>query len=306
MFPALLALAVAFPWGPLGAQEPAPEDRPEAEPRQEVDVRHPLAVDGRLEVEVANHALRIEVWDQEEVHILGSLDPALQRFDLAGDARDLTARVVHLDPRHPPAPGLLDVRVPAGADLSVRTTSGAVRMEGVAGPVRVRSSTGAVRVRGTPPRVEATSVTGSIELSGSLPRVWVRSGSGRVEVRGAHGRIDATTESGPIHLRAEGPVEHLRARSTGGSVAFTGELAPEARVGVESHVGPVTLRIPPATPGTYRIRSFGGTIRNELTDHEPHSPRWDLSTVLGFAVAAGTARIHAASFGGTVTLASLP
>jgi hypothetical protein len=80
--------------------------------------------------------------------------------------------------------GLIRVRVPRGASLVVRTTSGSVRAEGLeGGKVDIRTSSGSVSLRRVRGRILVSSVSGSVDLESAEGIVDARTVSGRIEGR---------------------------------------------------------------------------------------------------------------------------
>ena len=113
----------------------------------------------------------------------------------------------------------LEVRVPEGAHVTIRSSTGDVSAFDVVGDVTVSANVGGVTVEGVTGRVLATSgsgsvevrrVSGSVEASTAVGRVVVdraagavvaRSGSGEIDVRDAGGSVEATTNVGAVIVR---------------------------------------------------------------------------------------------------------
>lgn len=99
--------------------------------------------------------------------------------DVVATVRDGTLRVDVTCPRLSlvSCSADLDLRVPAGALLEVKTIRGNLAVDGLDGAMTVLSEDGDVTVRGAPPTLDARSVTGRVtaELSARPDRVILRS-----------------------------------------------------------------------------------------------------------------------------------
>lgn len=273
--------------------------------QERIDERHPLRGDGRLDVHATAHSIRVEAWDREEVRVTGTLDPDRERLEATGDDRALALRVVRDGRGGGTSPARsLEIRVPTGARLSVGTVSGAVEVEGVSGSARVSSTSGAIRLRGDPASAALHTVSGTIEVEGAVPDLELNSVSGSLRARGVGGRLEAHTVSGAVEVAAERPLDRFRAHTVSGRVEVAGALSPQGTVTVESHSGPVTLRLPPDTPAEYEVSSFTGSIENRITDQEPRTLRWGRHALL--TVGAGSARVRIETFSGRIALEPLP
>ena len=130
------------------------------------------------------------------------------------------------------------VRVPAGADLVIGTTSARVDVDGPAGRVAVVTESGRITVE------EATSAdirtrSARVKVGRTSAECCVRSSSGRVTI-GECGSAEATTKSGRIVvLAANGPV---RAHCVSGRVEV-GLMAP-GDIDAETVSGEIRITVP--------------------------------------------------------------
>ena len=113
----------------------------------------------------------------------------------------------------------LEVRVPEGVDVTVRSSSGAVSaldvdgdvdlatelgdvaVAGVSGRVRAASGSGDVDVRRAGGPVDASTDLGDVVVREADGDVVARSGSGEVDVRDAAGTVEAATDLGAVTVR---------------------------------------------------------------------------------------------------------
>jgi hypothetical protein len=97
-----------------------------------------------------------------------------------------------------------EVEVPATVELSVRSSSGSVVVEGVTGPLELQTSSGDIQATGLERLRQAQSSSGDVELSGVFREdARIQTSSGSVEVRfhpDSSTRLDVRTSSGPIRV----------------------------------------------------------------------------------------------------------
>lgn len=127
------------------------------------------------------------------------------------------------------------LRVPAGATVQVRTTSGDVTVQGVSGPVAVTTSAGGVRLTGTTGAVKVATSAGSIDGTDLKSPA-----------------VDASADAGRIRLAL---------------------AEPAARVDLRTHAGSIDLALP-AAPGGYRVDAKTGAGKaNVSVAQDPTSAR---------------------------------
>ncbi|MEP7762765.1 DUF4097 family beta strand repeat-containing protein [Sanguibacter sp. 25GB23B1] len=122
----------------------------------------------------------------------------------------------------------LTVRVPRDTDVVVRSSSGAVRAEGVDGHLDLRTSDGDVRVLRAGGSVDAESSSGRVQVDDAGGHVVAVSGDGDVTVRNVGGHVTATSSSGRVVVAgADGDVSavsgdgDVETRRIGGSAVVT-------------------------------------------------------------------------------------
>ncbi|WP_199423939.1 hypothetical protein [Actinotalea solisilvae] len=232
-----------------------------------------------------------------DVEVLARARTGLSPATYAADRTDagLTVRHTCQDQVGASCSASLDVRVPEGTHVTVRASSGAVRVldgvgdvtvssgvgsvvvDGVGGRVRAAAGAGDVEVRGAGGPVEASTDIGDVAVHGASGEVVARSGSGGVEVRDAGGAVEATTGIGDVRVRGAAGDAVVRSGSGGLDVAgVLGDVRATTSVGrvvVRSTGDPVALDIAtaqgrstvdaPTDPGAPRsvyIRSDSGDV----------------------------------------------
>jgi hypothetical protein len=137
----------------------------------------------------------------------------------------------------------LEVTVPSGSSVEVRTVGGGVSVTGVTGRVQVESVEGSLDVTGPSSDVEAHTISGRVNLSLAKADVRASSVSGDVEVRLPGG--------GTVALRSVSGAAHV-------------DGAHLARVEVRTVAGEVTLAVDLQGTGPFVARTHGAPIHAVL------------------------------------------
>jgi len=141
------------------------------------------------------------------------------------------------------ATGDLEVRVPRGARVWIKTSTASITVTGVAGDLELYSVTGAVRVTGRPATLRVESMAGPVTVGDGADWIRARTSSGTLTVRGAVGDAQLSTVGGALAL--DGAVaQRARLESVTGTVQHRGGVARGATLAIETNAGDVTLQLP--------------------------------------------------------------
>jgi DUF4097 and DUF4098 domain-containing protein YvlB len=161
----------------------------------------------------------------------------------------------------------VEVTIPPGCRLEVRSTSGDVELEGtaaLAGPVRLNTASGDVGVRGGASALVVKTASGDVRVTGgTVEQLEVETASGDVTVEASTARALVDTASGSIRLRSL--TGDLSVDTTSGDVRATWVSLPATgRVSVRTTSGGVRLRMPvtPALAG--RLSTSSGRIVSDV------------------------------------------
>jgi DUF4097 and DUF4098 domain-containing protein YvlB len=200
----------------------------------------------------------------------------------------------------------VELNVPRGAVVELKTTSGDVRIEDVS-EARVQTVSGTTEARRIGKDTEAVSVSGDILLEDSSGAARLRSVSGTIEARGLNAsgsdELDIHTTSGNIRLErvAQARVE---AATVSGSISMTGALARGGRYRFRTISGNVDLVLPADASFQFNARvSRGGDIifiNLPFTFTSNDSQR--ASRLVNGSFGAGDASLTLTSFSGTLRL----
>jgi hypothetical protein len=277
-----------------------------------IDERWPLDPAGSVRIVNPVGTIRVRGWDADSLAVSARLARRAGRFYAAGDAHVRTLGVdIAVETGGGAGTGAeLDVRVPRGATVWVKSGTASIEVEGVDGTLDLRSEGGTIRVLGTPQDVTAETMDGSVEVAGGTARARVKTVSGDILLRGASQDLGASTLSGRIVVRAAGwqrggtGVQRGKFESVTGEIRFEGELGRGGVLEVESQSGPIEVRVPASAVADFDVLTIGGTITNHLGDAQP-KPRaggGGKGQELRFSTGPGGAQVTARSFKGAILL----
>jgi hypothetical protein len=270
--------------------------------------RWPLAADGSVRIVNPSGRVRIVGWDTDSLAVSGR-GPG--RFTTGGN---VNVRKVEVMASAGAGAGAasgteLEVHVPRGARVWVKSASADIDVVGVDGTLDLNSVGGAIHVVGTPADVTAETMGGPVELAGGSGRARVKTVSGDILLRGASVDLGASTLSGTITVRAAGwqrggtGVQRGKFESVTGDVRFDGELGRGGIVELESQSGTIALRVPATTTADFDLVTIGGAITNRLTADPPQRGVLRFSTGAGSGEGGGGgALVTARSFKGNISL----
>src|SRR2546430_2828907 len=278
-----LVLALAGPLGGAPGQAPAGRNR--------FEQRWAFAADGSVRIVNPSGRIRVIGWDSNS---LAGWARGPGQFAADGNAG---VRKLVVTGR-----AELEVHVPRGARVWVKSTSADIDVVGVDGTLDLNSVAGAVHVVGTPADVTAETMDGPVEVAGGTGRTRVKTVSGPILLRGASVDLGASTLSGTIVVRAAGwqrggtGVQRGRFESVTGDVRFDRELGRGGLVELESQSRAIALRLPGTTVADFDLLTIGGSVTNRLTADVGQRG------VLRFSTGAGGAQVTARSFKGSISL----
>jgi hypothetical protein len=265
--------------------------------QERIDRGHAAAQDIRLKVWAPAGSVRLEAWERDSIQIRGTVEQG--RLFAGGGHDAMKVAVENPDGASLTPVSHLVIRVPRGAQVSVKTVTGAIEATDVTG--WFNSVSGSIQLRGTARRLEAESLDGDITLQAEAPWVRVRTGSGTLTIEGRYRDLLASSVSGPIRV-VNKEVERGRLESVTGDIHYFGRFRAGGSVDFDSHSGTITLELPAEFVGRLDLTSVSGSIDNQLTADRPSKPATGAGQKLNLALGAGGTSITARSFKGTIRL----
>lgn len=259
------------------------------------------ARDAVVRIVVTTGSLRVSTWTRDSVAVKGRVDATAGKFFLGGTGAALKLGVEPPAGRAAEGESDLEVQVPAGSRVWVKSLAADVEVTATGGTVQVDGTSGRVRVDGTPAETGVETLDGNVELVIRGATARVRTASGTIVVRGVLQDLDASSVSGPLLVGMEGDAGRIRLETVSSEIAFKGGLIPDGRIQAETHAGDIELRLPPALGVAYHLVSYGGGLHNELVPASavqkgPSKGEYRVTTGDGRAVVA------VRTFKGTVTI----
>lgn len=269
--------------------------------QQKLDRRIAIAADASIRISNPAGTTRVLGWDKDSIAVTGSAPPGTS-FYMGGAGR---LAKLGLEVQEGGAGklggaavggGHLDVRVPRGARVWVKSAGGAIDAQALNGEVDLQSVGGAIRVTGSLRLVTAESIEGDIDVVGLSPLVRVRTGSGRILLRQATGDVTASTVSGPI-IATEMQPQGARLETVSGPVSFSGTVDRRGTLSIQTHSGDVELQVPTGLGAEFDLESLSGSVGVELPAKTGKPLK---GKTLFFANAGGGAQVVVRTFKGQV------
>ena len=276
----LLALAAV----PLAAQAP---------------VRR-MAVAPNASIRILNLAgsVRVSGWDQDSISVAGTPPSGGGMLLMGGSERGV--KVVVEANAATDLPGTnLDIRVPRGASLWVKSATATITIEGVTGQVEASTVTGAISVRGSPGVLVAESMEGDLDIAAPARITRLKTAGGAITVRDAANEITATSVSGVIRLLNARDVSSGRLESVSGSVLFNGAVAPGGSLDLQTHDAPIEILLPPRQNALVEVSAYGGKTINRIPGLTGAPGK---GKAVQYRLGNGRARVVARSLKGDVSL----
>lgn len=324
--PILLAALLVFGAAPALAQ-------------RDIDERLATAPGGDVEIVNTAGTVTVRGWDRDEIQVGGTLGQGAERLAVEGGRERTVIRVV-VPPRTRNVRGTdLEVRVPAGKRVTVRTVSAEVEVRGITGPVATRTTSGDVDVSGTPAAVSAASTSGNVQVDvATAGRVRASSTSGDVEVRGTvRGGVEVESVSGDVELSATTPevrattvsgdlrlggvservaastvsgdadirdsrIQYGSFETVSGDLTFEGSLQRGAAFNIQSHSGEVELILPSDTAADFELTTFSGTLQSGFREAAPRASGDRRGREFRATLGGGGALVTVKTFSGDVKL----
>jgi hypothetical protein len=177
------------------------------------------------------------------------------RFDVRGSSRSL---LIDANGRRGRGTGPLDLVVPRGTTLFVRTQSGNITVRGTDAEVEASTISGDVRVEEAA-RVRIETVVGDVTLRGVRDGAIVSATSGDVRLTGVEGDVQVTGTSGTVVLR-DVTSRRVAVRIASGDVDWAGAFIDDGRYDFSAHSGNLRFDLPRDARATLDVRTFNGEL----------------------------------------------
>ena len=267
--------------------------------QKKLERRAPLGMEGAIRISNMVGSVIVHGWDKDTVLVRGALAAGDKLY--MGGGYTGTKMFVESANERDPKPSRLDVWVPAGVRLWVKTATASIDVSGVAGGLDLYAVSGAIEVNGNPSELNAEAIDGDIHITGSSPWVRAKSASGTITFQGSSSDAVFSTVSGPIRIGG-GLFERSKVQTVTGEIGFAGRLDRSGVFEFDSHSGAIDIAIADKTAASFSVVNITGKITNLLSKTAPISGRFGRGEELMIDVGGGGAKVSLRTFKGPITL----
>lgn len=148
-------------------------------------------------------------------------------------------------------------------DMRTEAVSGETEIVGAVGRLEGKTVSGDIDIEGTIGEARLKSISGEISVEGGVGDVKAESVSGDIDVRTASGRAEMSAVSGRIELEGKG-MTRIDLETLSGGIEFSGSLAPNGNVQLNSGSGSVSISLPEPLNAHVDVSTSSGSIRNDF------------------------------------------
>ena len=244
----LVGLVLLLAAAPVAGQRPVHE-------------RRAATPDGAIRIHNLSGSVRVIGWDRDTIAVQGTAPSQGEPFALhvsGGNAK------LGIWPGSGEAqPAQLEVRVPRGSRVWIKTESADVVVSAVTGSVDVSSVSGRIDVRGAPGEVFVESMAGPIELEVESRVLRARTAGADIILRGRVSDAQVLSVSGSVTVMNK-QVERGRFESVDGRVRYHGGIARGSSVEFITHSGDIDIVLMRDVNARITVSSFQGSVESLL------------------------------------------
>ena len=268
--------------------------------QRSINRRLPLAPNGAVRITSLTGVIRVHGWDRDSIAATGEVGRGSKGFYMGGDRSGVKLGVdIPNDDPTAAEPSTIEVWVPTGSRVRIKSTRGSIVVDGVTGALDLGSTSGDITVTGVPRELTVETMDGDMRLDGALVWLRARAAGGDITVRGGAEDLVAASVSGAVTVTG-GPVRAARLETMTGNIVFEASIARGAVLDVGTHSGAVRVLLPKGSTPTVEATTVTAPIDNNLTPQRAliRGDGRELALSLG-----GDARLTIRSFKGAITLA---
>lgn len=267
--------------------------------QKKIERKIPLGMDGALRIGNMVGSVVVHGWNKDTVMVRGTLAPGDQFF-MGGAYTGAKMFVESANDRNP-KPTRLEVWVPAGVRLWVKTATANIDVSDVSGGLDLYVVSGTIDVSGNPRELNAEAIDGDIHVTGSPPWLRAKTASGTVTFQGTSADVALSTVSGPIRVNG-GVFERAKLETVTGSITFAGKLDRTGAFDFDTHSGAIDIGIPENTDASVRVVTIAGSIMNKISRTAPIAGRFGRGFELEMDVGRGGGKVSVRTFKGPVLI----
>jgi len=273
----------------------------------QIDKRRPASPAGQVRIDDSFGSIKVIGTDGKEVAVSGRLAAGAEGLEFDGDRQEIS-----IDVRTPEAWSYgseddtdyrsdLEVRVPKGSSIEVRSLNASITITGVDGTVNAETVNGNISISGNPKSAQVNGVTGKIEISAASAEMQVENVSGPVILKGAARGAEVTTTSGSIDVAGR-DLERVELKSTAGDIRFEGSFKGDGGVSIENFSGNVQLVVPAEAAARFKLSTFSGVIDSAMGLKPTRNARRSPYMELRFSTAETDFDVSVETYSGNISL----
>ncbi len=271
----------------------------DAAAQRTIDERRPAPSSGPVRIHVYSGSVRVSGWSHDTIAVTGRVqESGGDRFYMGVSAQGSKLGIWPQQSDTLP-PSELDVRVPHGSSVWIKTVTADVIVQNIAGGVDLYSVGGRMEIHGSPRELHTETMAGAIAVDVETRSARLRTGSGSIDVRGHIADAAAQSVSGDITVTGD-EVERGRFESVDGDIHFTGNVQRAAMLEFINHSGAVALALPAATAADVLVSTYDGALHNTFPARTTESSNRFKGREYTFTLGGGGAQIAVRTFDGDV------
>jgi hypothetical protein len=273
-----------------------------ASAQQRVESRHAVSPDAyvRIYMETGGE-IRISGWTRDSVAFSGTADTGLPELEFGTTKEGKAAKGGIWTDKKGKGAVDLDISVPAGVTVWVKTTGASVDIRNVTGGVDVYSVTGNVTFDGSPEQLYAESMGGEVMITGESSSIRAKTGKGPITFRGAGDDVSLVTVGGRITVNGQ-RMKRGYFESVTGDIVFDGELEPGSSVGIQTHSGRVEMTLPRDAGADCVVTTIEGALQVDFDVPEALERDGAQGPEREFTIGDGGANVKIQTFDGAVAI----
>ena len=268
----------------------------------QVDSRHAVKSDSYVRIYMETHGtIQITGWSKDSVVFTGTADASLPELQFGTSKEGKGAKGGIWTDKKGKGAVDLDIFVPEGATVWVKTTGASVEIEDISGGVDVYTVTGNVKFAGNPKQLYAESMGGEVSITGESASIRAKTGQGPITFRGSGEDVTLVTVGGKITV--SGPrLTRGHFESVTGDIIFDGALEPGSSVGFQTHSGRVELTLPRDAGADCVVTTIKGDLQVDFDVPEALERDGAQGPEREFTIGDGGAHVKIQTFDGPVAI----
>ena len=267
-----------------------------------VDSHHAVNSDANLRIYMeTGGTIRITGWAKDSVVFSGTTDAGLPELEFGTAQEGKAAKGGIWTDKKGKGEVDLDIRIPEGATLWVKTTGASVQIDDVSGGVDVYTVSGNVTFTGSPKQLYAESMGGEVSITGESRSIRAKTGKGPITFRGSVEDVTLITVAGKITV--SGPrLRQGHFESVTGDIVFDGALEPGSWVGFQTHSGRVEMTLPRDAGADCVVTTIEGELQVDFDMPEALERDGAQGPEKEFTIGDGGANVKIQTFDGSVAI----